>query len=59
VLSDGGFSTYNALKNSLTAQAGTAGLMRRDTSSGRDNDDDEEDSEAAAEQLTLDDLVGA
>lgn len=55
VLADGGFSTYNALKSSLAAQAGAGALMRRDP--GQHADDAEASAELAEDEQL--DLFGA
>lgn len=52
VMSDGGFGTYNALKASLHAQAGTGAAMRRDSGPVGSDEDTEEDHDAD-EQLDL------
>lgn len=59
VLSDGGFSAYDALKRTMAAQTGTAGAMRRDSGprrAGRWEDEGEDDEAPENEQL---DLFGA
>lgn len=56
VMSDGGFGSYNALKASMEAQAGAAGVLRRDKPVKKDKRRPKPVAEDAEEQL---DLFGA